>query len=743
MKKIGEFYRMQNKNEFRIRPAGRHLLTIGKDLIKDEHAAIVELVKNAYDADSEDVLISFVVSENFDSFKIIVEDHGHGMSRDDVINKWLVPSTDDKLNRKKTEKRTMQGRKGIGRWSAAILGDDLDLETVTSNGEQTQVLVDWSEFKKAKYLEDVPVLVETFNTSQNQGTKLTINCKPEKISEKIELWVNGNDSGINKLEFELAKLVSPIKKISTTQEIEDDFEIKVNYVNLFEDSSQNKLKIIEPIPLLDSYDYRIHGEITGEGKGELVYSTQKARNTVDEDIEISLNGGSKCGDIIFDIRVYDRDSDSIDELISRGKGLKKSDGSFFGKRETRNLLNEYNGIGVYRHGFRIRPLGDPEFDWLTLNKRRVQNPSMRLGSDQAIGYIHIQAEELSGLEEKSARDGLKDNGAFRALQKLITDNILQIIEAKRFEYRYKENLGQDKDSIQRNLEYLTDFSDIEKTIGNILEATDIESSYSKQIMQVISEKERKQGKLLKQIQKAIAIYQGQATLGKIINVILHEGRKPVGFYINTFPLIEKWMKKWLKKPDEKLQSKIHTALQTSIVNAKTLAGFYRQLDPLASVQRGRKTKMNVKESVEKAVATFSGEFKKYSIQCELSGSDDLILECWPQDIQIILTNLIENSIFWIANSTGKEGFGKITLTINNGTEGFESIDYQDTGTGIPKKYIESQVIFEPGFSTKPKGTGLGLAIAGEAAERSRLKLTALENEGGAYFRLEKDEEKNG
>ena len=52
-----------NKNSYKIRPAGRHLLTIGRDLIQDNYAAIVELVKNAYDADSECVEIHFKATE--------------------------------------------------------------------------------------------------------------------------------------------------------------------------------------------------------------------------------------------------------------------------------------------------------------------------------------------------------------------------------------------------------------------------------------------------------------------------------------------------------------------------------------------------------------------------------------------------------------------------------------------------------------------------------------------------------
>ena len=118
----------------------------------------------------------------------------------------------------------------------------------------------------------------------------------------------------------------------------------------------------------------------------------------DESICLNIANYKNVGNIEFDIRVYDRDSQDIYNLIDRG--LKKFDGSSYSFNEARNILNTLNGISIYRNNFRIRPYGEPGYDWLLLDRRRVDNPSMRIGSNQVIGYIYIQSEEKSHLEEK-------------------------------------------------------------------------------------------------------------------------------------------------------------------------------------------------------------------------------------------------------------------------------------------------------------------------------------------------------
>ncbi|QWL82407.1 hypothetical protein SKZB199_0613 [Streptococcus sp. ZB199] len=105
---------------------------------------------------------------------------------------------------------------------------------------------------------------------------------------------------------------------------------------------------------MEIYDYRIYGEVKETGVTTLFYENQRKKSEVEVIIE-SLPP-TKCGNIKLDVRVYDRDKLAIDSLIQRG--LKNEETNrYLTNLETRKLLNDFNGIGVYRNGFRIRPLG--------------------------------------------------------------------------------------------------------------------------------------------------------------------------------------------------------------------------------------------------------------------------------------------------------------------------------------------------------------------------------------------------
>lgn len=710
---------MAESGSYRIRPAGRHILTIGRDLVQDPHAAVIELVKNAYDADSPDVSITFERTEEGD-YRIIVADHGHGMTRDTVVNKWMVPSTSDKEDRegKSPGGRTMQGRKGIGRYAASILGTDLLLETVTADGNKTTLYLQWKDFEDAEYLGDVEILIDTEASDEPKGTSLMMTVEEHQLAA----W---RESQFSKLEFELRKLMPPFPTIATKQAF--DIVLRISRIP----GAKDKDEKIKPYPLVEHFDYRIAGKIGADGCGDLTYAQQKSRNATVEEIPFELNGPSGCGELEIDIRVYDRDSVSLDQLIRRG--LKDESGNYLGKLQARRLLNDYNGIGVYRNGFRLRPLGDPEFDWLKLNEQRIQQPARRIGNNQVIGYVQIQSEDQSRLVEKSARDGLIENHAFARLRE-ITKEVISRLEEKRYLYRRRAGLSRQTVKVERELERLYSFETLKRDVQSKLSGARVKKATTAEVMALIESEEKRHIESIGRLRDAIAVYQGQATLGRIINVVLHEGRRPLSFFRNQFPILRARAGKFAEAGDPALVPEIVGLAEGIADNAADFVALFGRLDPLAAQRRSRKREERFTAMIGRAKQTFSGQMDEAGVNCEIRGDENLSLLCWRQDIQAIFTNLIDNSLYWLRTVNAQEKNIDIRLESERGR--LLHVDYKDNGPGIDPEHIASGAIFDPHFSTKSDGTGLGLAIAGEAATRNGLDLTALEFEQGAWFRLQ-------
>ncbi len=731
---------------YKIRPAGRHIITIGRDLIKDKYAAIVELVKNAYDADSPNCIVSLlpfekIIKEGHEEkqikgIKVIVKDKGHGMSFDTVTDKWMVPSTDDKLSRGVSPKgRIMQGKKGIGRYSASMIGDDMVLQTIDETGDLTTLYLIWEHFEQAKYLSDVDVLIENFRTNRPSGTEIIIVGDERHLAE----W---NVKQIQNLKFELKKLIPPVDK--EEQQIGDDtenFKIKLELGSFPFEGYSNTTEDIEPYPLFDLFDYRISGSVSKEGVATLKFENKRIKNSPIEvltSFKIILNQDknqevqSYCGEIRIDFRVFDRDPGSIDGLIERG--LKDPiTGEYVGRREARIILDTFNGIGVYRNGFRLRPLGDAGYDWLSLDNERVQNPSLRVGCDQVIGFIHIESEDKSGLEEKSARDGIKETSEYFGLKEIVKQ-VLKELENRRFAYRQSVGLGRSNRDINEKIKVLYNFKDLQEKIDKELDYLGIEKEKRSKINKLISDKEEKNNKIAEELKQVIALYQGQATVGKIVNVVLHEGRKPLGYFKNQIPLISEWRQELEENFSQELLDKIINRLSVIDEQGKIFIKLFGKLDPLSAKKRDRKKDFVIRDVIENVKDVFVSELNSENIDVKVDCDINLTVFGWKEDFYIVLTNLFDNSIYWLQSNENKPK--EISLKAYEDDD-LLIIEYRDTGPGIDKHLIESEVIFEPEFSNKTGGgTGLGLAIAGEAIDRNDGNLKAIYSESGAFFKIE-------
>ena len=169
---------------------------IGQDLVTNKYVAILELVKNSYDAGSPDANVIFEHTEakSGKADKIIIVDSGKGMTQQDIENKWLWVAYSDKKSKTYTPgSRIEAGLKGIGRFSCDKLGKKLDMYTKTKGDNSWHHLhVNWQDFENHPEMEfaRVPVRIEDSSLpsflrsrypGEREGTALV-------ISEIRESW---------------------------------------------------------------------------------------------------------------------------------------------------------------------------------------------------------------------------------------------------------------------------------------------------------------------------------------------------------------------------------------------------------------------------------------------------------------------------------------------------------------------------------------------------------------------------
>lgn len=124
---------------------------MGEESVTDEATALLELVKNAYDADATDVQVHLSGLQNTEMLQIIIRDNGCGMSQEVIEKKWLSPAYSSKKRQKQERKRTKLGRlpigeKGVGRFAVQKLGSTLELITRSEEAPEIVVQINWDEF---------------------------------------------------------------------------------------------------------------------------------------------------------------------------------------------------------------------------------------------------------------------------------------------------------------------------------------------------------------------------------------------------------------------------------------------------------------------------------------------------------------------------------------------------------------------------------------------------------------------
>ncbi|HEG8240989.1 TPA: ATP-binding protein, partial [Campylobacter coli] len=539
--------------------------------------------------------------------KFTIEDDGEGMSLETIKNTWMVPATSYKVNKQYSskKKRVVQGKKGIGRYASAILGDFLRITTTDLNGMTSIIEIDWKQFDDGKFLDEINIPYECNRTNLKSGTKIEIYSSIEvyydEIKQQYQDKINWNKDQ-NKLLFkELRKLLVPTNKSNETFEI------------IFLNNGLDKLDIddknekIEPFPLLDFYEYRIKGKISSNGKGLLFYENKNFENS-NEKIELDLR--NTCGNIEVDLMVFDLDPDVIQNLVNKQKDKEEKQ---LGKSEFKALIKQYSGVGIYRNLFRIRPYGDYDFDWLGLNARRVNSPTMSISTNQIAGFVSIESENKSNLIEKSDREGLKENENYDNLKKILLE-VLSEVEKRRYEFRKNTKRGRVvANNIKDTIRDVFSFDDVNNKISVILHKANIDAHIIEKVQFELKQEEIKKNNGLKNIEEVLAMYEAHAALGKLVLYVLHEGRKPmqiIGLKLNN---LKKSLQRFIKTKDESIEQDIKKYNEDSLSQLEKLSNLFKRLDPLMITRSSRRKEVNLYQNALNNYELFKEILKRENI----------------------------------------------------------------------------------------------------------------------------------
>lgn len=718
-----------------FRPRARIIRTIGDRLISGPEAAVIELVKNSYDADATTVRITFIPSQNPETGRILFEDDGHGMSLFDIQEKWMEPATSDKKLRKQSPRgRQLLGSKGIGRFAVARLGNFLELisvarsifETDFGRYERTRIAeLDWNRFENAKYLDDVSFPVESSITDGPAGTQL-------KISGLRDHW---SEAAIVRLHHELRRLVSPIDNGGS-----NPFRIILDLSNCTNEtcgfngasivSTPGKIEHtsdpyeVRPFPMLEACDYAVDGIFDENGTFNGTMTIRRA-GMEPESIKFSSplkESEEACGIFLVQLNIFDREAASIRSTAQ------KAGFGHLGVREARKLLDSIAGIAIYREGFRVRPYGDAENDWLTLDAKRVQNPSMKIGRNQVAGVVIIDDENTSQLIERSSREGLEENGSFRRLQALILALLSEVVEPRRRRFRIDAGLDARKQSGFREVLGQAELPWAQELLAKLSESDRAEAQKL-----ITRESERLTG-YLKDLEARQAQLEAQVTLGLIIGEVMHQGNTPLAFIETEVVRLERWWPSLFENTKEAHEDRaeVPKILHGMTGSASSLRALFTALSPLAGARRGEPQIYSVVKVIDETIYLFRSKADEMGLQFQIGTEiNSLAVKGYPEDLATALTNLIDNSMYWLRHHNIQPS--QIDFTANELESGKTTIFVHDNGVGVADQFHDQ--LFDVGFTMKPSGTGLGLSIAREAIYRSAGELQLVESDVGAKFAI--------
>ena len=715
--------------------------------------AIVELIKNAYDADAEVCVVVADIQESLADSRLYIIDNGLGMTEETILRHWMTIGTDDKLVNAKTnvKRRIKSGAKGIGRFALNRLGSKAEMITFSSMPDKHgyRWAVDWSKFDNAETLSEITASVDEckleeatywfeehglaklpiadeLHFSDFQGTVLCVsNLKDSWTDEGLNSLLNNMEMLIPEhmqslFTLYLYKLqdLSWSGKVNPAEYTDFDYKVSASFdgkkqIDIIIERNELNLSLLEAQhskvferKAMQKSPYRLE-----DFQKKVIEKTLSVSDSVAPELLSNVGEFSFTFFFIKNTNSDDRERD----------GAKKYPYNQIDGAKRKNWLTKFGGVRIFRDEFRVRPYGENGNDWLELGSRQAKSPG---GVGQKMGGYRIRPTQISGVvnisrltntafEDKSSREGIQENDEFQVFKNLL----LQIIAA--FE--------EDRNYIMYNLsEQYKEDHPITNKAKDIARAAlsgggggEQQQSEDAKNLRTLAESYQSLEVELDAKEEELAMLRGLASMGISVATYTHELRSVMLRLLPRNNLLRDILSKYL--PVEQFANmrfnNPYKELDTMKDEDEKLYNWL--LYSLHSIQRSKRDlkQINLEEYFNGFIKAWEPSLlkKNISIKLEMSGMEGAKINAIEMDLDSVYNNFVANSInaFLRSPELNKE----IDVRIVN-DHGYAVIDFVDNGCGLASEYKNNPEIIFNAFETSivdsknnKIGTGMGLFIA--------------------------------
>lgn len=468
---------------------------IGRELINDKYIAIFELVKNSYDAGATFAKISFDKLGSPEA-TITISDDGRGMSKEDIIEKWLFVAYSEKRNPSYRDsiKRAVAGAKGVGRFSCDRLGEHVKLSSkIEAERVLHSISISWNDFEQNSLdnFSDIDVQYE-FSTQEDAtcGTSIV-------ISNLREEWTRADLLALKKA---LTQLVNP----SATSSY-DPFEISLCVSSELKEDQKQK----------DDRD-KVNGLIVNNIFDVINQKTTKITVQVSKDGKIITTTLNDRGSFVFE--TIEKNEYSLTDIRCTLYFLNRAAKINFTRKMGVDAVN-YGSIFVYKNGFRVFPFGEPGRDFFDIDQRKQQGYKRYLGTRELIGQLEINGDKNNLVETSSRNNGFIATPHLEELKLLFLEHVLKPLEKYIIQI---VNWGTAEDLLDESVDSIL-FADIEQVVKKIKTRTKSDAYISikcnQELIDSILQKRAQKESIAEQLQKMAEATHDDALIKKAEQVV--------------------------------------------------------------------------------------------------------------------------------------------------------------------------------------------------------------------------------